>query len=60
MTSIEKDSLEISKQKEIFDELGNERKFEINKLSEGNDFNNLTDHYKVKLLQNNLFVLKVH
>ena len=48
MTSVEEDSLEISKQKEIFDELGNERRFEINKLSEGNDFNDLTDHYKVK------------
>ena len=48
MTSVEEHSLEISKQKEIFDELGNERRFEINKLSEGNDFNDLTDHYKVK------------
>ena len=48
MTSVEEDSLEISKQKEIFDELGNERRFQINKLREGNDFNDLTDHYKVK------------
>ena len=38
---VRKDSLELLKQKEIFDELINERKFVTNKLSEGIDFNNL-------------------
>ena len=32
MSSGEKDSLELLKQKEVFDELVNERRFEINKL----------------------------
>ena len=41
-SSSKKDSLEFLKQKEIFDELVNERMFEINKLSAGIDFNNLT------------------
>ena len=41
-SSSEKDSLELLKQKEIFDELVNEKRFEINKLSEGIDFDNLT------------------
>ena len=36
------------KQKEIFDKLVNEKMFEINKLSEGIDFNNLTYYYKSK------------
>ena len=44
----EKDSLELLKQKEIFDQLFNERRFELNKLSEGIDFNNLTYQYKGK------------
>ena len=48
MSNGKKDSLELSKQKEIFDELVNERRFEINKLSEGIDFNNLTYYYKNK------------
>ena len=42
-------SLEILKQIEIFDELVNERRFEMNKLSEGIDFNNLTYQYKDKI-----------
>ena len=40
MSNGEKDSLELLKQKEIFDELVNERGFEINKLSKGIYFNN--------------------
>ena len=59
-SSGEKDSLEILKQNEIFDGLVNERKFEINKLSEGIDFNNLTYYYTGKVLQNILFLLKVY
>ena len=47
-SSGEKDSLELLKQKEIFDELVNERMFKINKLSEEIDFNNLIDHYTSK------------
>ena len=47
-SSSEKDFLEILKQKEMFDELVNERRFEINKLSEE------------IVLQNILFVLKIH
>ena len=48
MSSGEKDSLELSNQKEIFDELVNERRFEMNKLSEGIYLNNLTYHNKGK------------
>ena len=48
MSSDEKDSLELLKQKVIFYQLVNERRFVINKLSEGIDFNNLTYHYKVR------------
>ena len=48
MSSGEKNSLELLKQKEVFDEFVNERWFEINKLSEGIDYNNLTYHYKSK------------
>ena len=40
MSSGEKDSLELLEQKEIFSELVNERRFEIDKLSEGIDLNN--------------------
>ena len=47
-SSGEKDSLELLKQKETFDELVNEKMFEINKLSEGIDFNNLIYHYTGK------------
>ena len=46
--SAEKYSLELLKQKESFDELVNERRFEINKLSEGIDFDNFTYHYTGK------------
>ena len=49
MSSGEKYSLKLLKQKEIFDELVTERRLEINKLSEGIDFNNLTYHYKGKI-----------
>ena len=42
------DPLEILKQKEIFDDLVNEREFEINKLCEGIDFNSLTYYYTSK------------
>ena len=44
-SSCEKDSLELLKQKENFDELVNEHRSKINKLSEGIDFNNLTYYY---------------
>ena len=44
----EKDSLELLKQKEIFDDLVNVRMFEMNKLSKGIDFNNLTYYYTSK------------
>ena len=47
MYSGEKDSLELLKQKKI-DELVNERRFEINKLSERIDFKNLTYYYTRK------------
>ena len=47
-SSGEKGSLKILKQKEIFDEPVNERMFEINKLSEGIDFINLTYYYTGK------------
>ena len=47
-SSGEKDSLVLLKQKQIFDELVNETGFEINKLSEEIDFNNLTYHYTGK------------
>ena len=47
-SSGEKHYLELIKQKEIFDELVNERRFGINKLSEGIDLNNLTYHYRSK------------
>ena len=40
MSTGEKDSLALLKQKEIFDELVNERRLESNRLSEGIDFNN--------------------
>ena len=42
----EKESLNHSKQKEIFKELANKRMEEITDLSEQTDFNNLTYHYK--------------
>ena len=48
ISSSEKDSIELLKQKEIFYKLVNERRFGINKLIEGIDFNNLTYHYKGK------------
>ena len=48
------------KQKEVFDELVNERKFEIDKLRDQINFNNLTYHYKGKKIQNILSVSKVH
>ena len=44
----EKGFLEILKQKEIFDQLVNDKMFEINKLSEGIDFNYLTYYYTSK------------
>ena len=53
----QKDSLQLLKQKEIFH---NERRFEINKLSEGTDFNSLVYIIQAKVLQNILFVLKAH
>ena len=45
---------------EIFDEFVTERRFEIIKSSEGIDFDNLTYHYKAKVLQNSSSYLKVH
>ena len=53
----QKDSFQLLKQKEIFH---NERRFEINKLSEGTDFNSLVYIIQAKVLQNILFVLKAH
>ena len=50
-SSGEKDSLELLKQKETFDEFVNERMFEINKLSEEIDFNNSTYHCTSKNAQ---------
>ena len=47
-SSSEKDSLERLKQKEIFDDLLNETKFEINKSSEEIDFNNSNYYYTGK------------
>ena len=48
MSSGEKDSLELLKQKEIFDGLINEWRLEINNLSEEINFNDLLAHCKVK------------
>ena len=48
MSSGEKDSLLLFKQKEIFDELVNKWKFEIDKFCEQINFNNSTYHYKGK------------
>ena len=47
-SSSEKDSLELLKQNEIFDEVVNERRFEINNLSGGIDLSNLTHYYTGK------------
>ena len=47
-SSSEKISLELLKQKNFFDDLLNKRMFEMNKLSEGTDFNNLTSYYTSK------------
>ena len=47
-SSREKDSLKLLKQKQIFDELVNETRFEINKSNERTDFNNLTFYYTGK------------
>ena len=47
-SSDEKYSLELLKQKEIFDELVSERRFDKNKSSERIDVNNLTYYYQVK------------
>ena len=47
-SSGEKYSSDLLKQKEIFDNLVNERMLEINKLSEGTDFNNLSYYYRSK------------
>ena len=46
--SSEKDSLKLWKQNEIFGELVNKKMFEINKLIEVINFNNLTYHYTSK------------
>ena len=54
MSTGEKDFLICSKQKEIFDELVNERKNETDVLNEEIDFRNL------KVLQNIFLVLKFH
>ena len=51
-SSSEKNSVELLKQKEIFDEFVNERRLEINKLSEEIDFRNLTYHYTGKSAPN--------
>ena len=48
MSYDEKNSLELLKQKEIFEESVNKTRFETNKLSQVIDFNNLTYHYKGK------------
>ena len=48
MSYDEKNSLELLKQKEIFEESVNKTRFETNKLSQVIDFNNLTYHYKRK------------
>ena len=48
ISSDEKDSLELLKQKESFDKLVYERRFEIDKLSEAIGFHNLIYHYKGK------------
>ena len=57
-SSGEKDSLEILKQKEIFDELVNETKFETNKSNEEIDFNNLTYYYTGKTAPKYIFRIK--
>ena len=60
MSSGEKDSLLLFKQKEIFDELVSKWKFEIDKFCEQINFNNPLIIIKAKVLQNILSVLKVH
>ena len=48
----------ILKQKEIYDELVNERWFEINKLSKKFDFNNLIYYYASKSIPKYFFCFK--
>ena len=48
MSTDEKDSLELLKQKEIFDELVYETKFEIDRLTEELDFDHSIYYYKCK------------
>ena len=58
MSTSEKDYLELLKQKEIFDQLVNERRFEINKLSKEIDFNDFTCHYTGKSTPKNFIRFK--
>ena len=60
MSSGKKDSLLLFKQKEIFDELVNKWKFEIDKFCEQINLIIPLIIIKAKVLQNILSVLKVH
>ena len=53
-------SLKLLKQKEILVELGNKRKYEIDKLSKKLNLIIQLNIIKTKVLQNILFVLKGH
>ena len=50
--------MELLKQEQIFDELVNERRFEINKLREEINFNNLIYYYTGKSAPKYFIVLK--
>ena len=45
-SNVEKESLTILKQKEVFDEVANERMCEIQNLSKQTNFNNLIYYFK--------------
>ena len=51
--------LTLLNQNEVFEELANVRMGEIQNLSKPTNFNNLIYHFKVKVIQKILFVLKV-
>ena len=59
-SSCEKEPFKLLKQKEIFEELANERMGEIQNLRKQIDFNNLTYYLRVKVVQEILSVLMIN
>ena len=59
-SSSEKQSLTLLKQKEIFEELANERMDEIQNLSKQINFNNLTYYFNGNSDPKKILVLKIH